>query len=135
MTTRWLLALLLAGCSTVLPADPADPTDPADVDQQSGACLAFEGRRFASVEEHECGLGPTGVVRCTWHLDIAPLDPQRSMFMWQHSDFGESGSIRCTGRQLSTDGFGRIYTGSYNPATQLLTWDGLMYTLLWSSAE
>ena len=124
MKTRWMLAALLVGCAA---DSPKDPEDPVVVDAQDGACTALEGRRFASVEEHECGLTPDGVALCTWHIELSALDPQRSNFMWQHSDVGESGSVRCTGRQLSTDGIGPVYTGSYDPGSAVLTWNGLPY--------
>jgi hypothetical protein len=127
MKAPWMLALLLAGCGT---DSPADPEDPGDVDAQSGACTAFEGRRFESVEQHECGLTPDGVAMCHWQLELSALDSMRSRFMWQHSDVGESGSVRCTGRQLSTDGIGPVYTGAYDPQARRLTWDNLPYSLL-----
>jgi hypothetical protein len=116
-----MLALLLAGCA----ADPAE--DPALIDGQNGACTALEGRTFSSVEQHECGLTPDGVALCHWQITFSAIDPQRSMFTWRHSDVGESGAVRCTGRQLSTDGIGRVYTGAYDPGAGVLTWDGLPY--------
>jgi hypothetical protein len=128
MTARWMLAFLVAGCTAN--TTPPDPTDTDDVDRQDGACTALEGRRFESVEEHECGLTPDGVALCHWHLELSALDPQRSGFTWQHSDVGESGSVRCTGRRLSTDGIGPVYTGEYDPATQRMIWDDLPYSLL-----
>jgi hypothetical protein len=127
MATRWILPLLLAGCASDLPADPGDP---ADVDRQDGACTALEGRSFQSIDQHECGLTPDGVAMCHWRLDVTALDPQRSSFTWRHSDVGESGSIRCDGRQLSTDGFGPVYTGTYDPEARRLTWVGVTYSLL-----
>jgi hypothetical protein len=128
MRTRWALALLLVGCA----ADPSSnpPDDPGDIDRQDGACSALEDQRFGSLEEHECGLTPDGVALCQWQLEISALDPQRSMFMWRHSDVIESGSVRCTGRQLSSDGFGPVYTGTYDPGTQRLIWDDLAYRQL-----
>ncbi len=128
MQPRLLLALLLAGCAA--DSDPSDPEDPGPVDAQNGACTALENRRFASVDEHECGITPDGVAMCTWHIEFSPLDPQRSNFTWQHSDVGQSGSIRCTGRMITTDGIGPVYSGSYDPATRRLTWDNLPYVLL-----
>jgi hypothetical protein len=127
MKTRLMLALLLAGCAADSTDPTDDPDDPSVIDSQNGACTALEGRSFASVEQHECGISPGGVVMCHWQLTFSGQDPQRSMFMWSHSDVGESGAVRCTGRQLSTDGIGRVYTGAYDPATRTLTWDGLPY--------
>ena len=125
MKLRWMLALLLAGCAD---DSPAGQDDPAVIDSQNGACTALEGRSFSSVEQHECGLTPNGPAMCNWQITFSAQDPQRTLFMWSHSDVGESGSVRCTGRQLSTDGIGRVYTGAYDPANQTLTWDGLPYT-------
>jgi hypothetical protein len=127
MTARWMLASLLVSCTT----NPSlnDPTNADDVDEQNGACTALEGQRLKSIEEHECGLTPDGVALCYWHLELSALDPQRSGFTWQHSDVGESGAVRCTGRRLSTDGIGPVYAGEYDPATQRLIWDALPYAL------
>jgi hypothetical protein len=133
MRTCWTLApalslslsLSLAGCSD--DSMSAIDDDPEEIDKQNGACTALEGRSFSSVAQHECGLTPNGPAMCNWQLTFTALDPQRSMFMWSHSDVGESGSVRCTGRQLSTDGIGRVYTGSYDPGSAVLTWDGLPY--------
>jgi hypothetical protein len=122
-----MLAALLVGCAA--DTSPNDPTDAGAVDGQNGACTAFEGRRFSSVEELECGLTPDGVARCHWSLELSAQDAQRSNFTWHHSDVGESGAVRCTGRRLSTDGIGRIYTGDYDPASRRLTWDGIPYSL------
>jgi hypothetical protein len=127
MRTRWLLALVIAGCSDGGSSEPP-PLD--GVEGQSGACTAFEGRTFESVEPHECGLTPNGPAMCLWHLMFAPIDPQRSRFSWQHSDVGESGSVRCTGRQVLTDGISRAYSGSYDPEVRRLTWDGLPYVVM-----
>lgn len=122
-----MLAALLAGCAA--DSAPNDPTDAAAVDGQDGACAALEGRSFSSVDELECGLTPDGVARCHWTLAISALDAQRSNFMWRYSDVGESGAIRCTGRHLSTDGFGATHTGDYDPATRQLVWEQIPYTL------
>jgi hypothetical protein len=126
MRTRWLLALAIAGCSDG-GTEEAPPLD--GVDGQSGACTAFEGHTFESLEEHECGLGPGGASMCLWHLSFAALDTQHSNFAWQHSDVGETGTARCTGRQILTDGISRVYSGSYDPDARHLTWDGLQYAI------
>lgn len=122
-----MLAALFAGCA----ADPApgDPAHAAAVDGQDGACTAFEGHAFSSVEELECGLTPGGVAKCHWTLSLSALDAQRSTFMWRYSDVGESGAVRCTGRHLSTDGIGPVHTGDYDPATHQLIWEDVPYTL------
>lgn len=125
MRTRWLVVLAVAGCS-----DGATETPALDgVDAQAGACTAFEGRTFESLEEHECGLGPGGTAMCLWHLRFEPIDASHSKFSWQHSDVGETGSVRCTGRTLLTDGIDRVYSGSYDPDARRLTWDRVLYAV------
>ena len=118
-------ALSLAGCAADSTDDPKD--DPTLVDNQNGACSALEGRSFASVDKHECGLTPNGPAMCNWQITFSAVDAQRSNFTWQHSDVGESGAVRCTGRQISTDGIGPVYTGAYDPSAAVLTWDDLPY--------
>lgn len=128
MRTRTLPALAALAVAAACGTDaPPGGDDPALVDGQDGACTALEGRQFQSVEQHECGRTPDGVAMCHWQLAFMPTDPQRSSFTWMHSDVGESGSVRCTGRQLSTSGIGPVYTGTYDPASRRLTWVNLAY--------
>jgi hypothetical protein len=134
MPPRTLAAAAAAAAATLIAAtgcgtddDPPAGDEAAIVDRQNGACIALEGRQFQSVEQHECGLTPNGPAMCHWQLEFTPTDPQRSSFMWRHSDVGESGAVRCTGRQITTDGFGPVYTGTYDPATRRLTWVNLAY--------
>jgi hypothetical protein len=125
MGTPRMLLLVLAGCS-----DASTTAPPIDgVDGQRGACTAFEGRTFESVDLHECGLTPNGASMCRWRLSFEPIDAQRTMFSWQHSDVGENGAVRCTGRQITTDGIGNVYTGAYDATTRRLTWDGVPYAV------
>jgi len=94
-----------------------------------GACTAYEGRTFESVDPQECGLTPNGPAMCKWRLSFDPIDPQRTRFSWQHSDAGESGAVRCTGRQITTDGIGNVHTGSFDTTTGRLTWERLPYVV------
>lgn len=100
--------------------------DPSTVEQQNGACIDLEGRTFSSVNELECGLTPDGAARCHWQLAFAIRDGQASDFAWSYSDVGESGRVECHGHALSATASRKI-TGSYDPATQMLTWDGQVY--------
>jgi hypothetical protein len=129
MRMRWMLLGLAAACSDGS-SDPVPPFDPGSVDAQNGACTAFEGRRFESVDQHECGLGPGGPVMCFWHLDFFGDGSDLSEFTWRHSDVGEDGIVRCYGRRLSANEFPPYYAGTYDPTTLLLTWDALPYRLL-----
>jgi hypothetical protein len=97
--------------------------DPATVEQQNGACIALEGRTFASLNELECGLTPDGVGRCHWQISFATRDKTASDFAWSHSDVGESGRVECHGETVAAT----TYAGAFDPATQLLTWAGEAY--------
>jgi hypothetical protein len=93
---------------------------------EQGACVALEGRRFTSINELECGLGPNGPTSCKWTLAFAPSDPIASEFSWQYSDVGESGLASCNHATVKANG-AREITGSFDALTQRLTWDGQVY--------
>jgi len=101
--------------------------DPSTVEQQNGACIDLEGRTFASLNELECGLSPDGVSRCHWQLSFAVRDTTASDFAWSYSDVAESGRVECHGQTLSATA-SLHHSGSYDPVTQILTWDGELYT-------
>jgi hypothetical protein len=106
--------------------------DPSTVEQQEGACIELEDRRFESVNELECGLTPDGVALCKWSLVFEMRDDASSTFQWQYSDVGEAGHVECYGasiNSLSAVSGGRTVSGSYDPATQKLIWEGETYTL------
>jgi hypothetical protein len=112
------LFLVLSGC--------ADPT--AHVVTPS-RCAALEGRVFASHEELECGLTPTGVGYCPWHLTFSARDATSSRYDWQHSDYGETNTVTCTDDAVSGVGYrDTTYEGTYDATTELLVWDGHDYS-------
>ena len=100
--------------------------DPSTVEQQEGACVALEGRRFASVNELECGRTPGGLAQCKWTLQFAVRDDISSAFAWSYSDVGESGLIECHGSQINSM-TQRPITGTFDPVTQKLIWEGQTY--------
>jgi hypothetical protein len=87
------------------------------------SCAMLIGRTFASVTEGECGLGPTGPVACTWHLQFAA----DRTFMWQHSDYGVQGTIACAGAAITGTSGAMTFAGQWAAATSTLTWDGVDY--------
>ncbi len=117
--------------------------DPAMVEQQNGACIALEGRTFASVNELECGRALGGAGRCQWQITFAVRDGSASEFVWQHrsgagspdspltySDVAESGRVECRGETLRGIASRKVSValgGTFDPATQVLTWAGQTY--------
>lgn len=86
------------------------------------ACQSIIGRTFRSVEELECGISPDGPALCNWRLAFGFDDS----FEWMHSDVGEGGGYSCADGNISTDGSA---SGTYDPGTQILTWDGVDYAV------
>jgi hypothetical protein len=112
--------LALAACTTTVDGVP----------EQAGRCTALEDRTFASLVEMECGLGPNGPVPCTWHLTFSADTATTTRLEWQHSDTGFDAPVTCTGADIkpaSTNSFDNMYSGSYDPATQTVTWAGADY--------
>ena len=100
--------------------------DPSTVEQQEGACIALEDRRFESVNELECGLTPNGVAQCKWSLVFGVRDDATSAFQWQYSDVAESGHIECYGATINSV-TQRPISGSFDPVSQKLVWEGQTY--------
>jgi len=102
--------------------------DPSTVEQQEGACVALEGRRFESVNTLECGLTPDGPAPCKWSVTFAIRDDASTSFQWSYSDVGETGTIECHGVTINSLPGSRSVTATYDPATQKLVWQGEAYT-------
>lgn len=118
---RFALPLFLVACTGGM-------QDPSTVEQQEGACIALEGRRFESVNDLECGLTPNGVALCKWRLTFATRDDQSSAFQWSYSDAGESGMIECDGAAISSiTASPRQVSGTFDATTQKLVWEDQMY--------
>ena len=105
--------------------------DPSTVEQQEGACIALEGRRFESATELECGRSPDGVGLCKWQLVFATRDDESSQFMWQSqisADVGETGDIACDGAAISSiTSSPRQIDATFDAATQKLVWEDQTY--------
>ena len=106
-------------------------TSEANGDSSYGdACGAVANLTFLSVEEHECGLTPTGVATCQWSIAFTDNGATRQL-SWRHSDVSETLVYRCDGYTITTavvSGTQPTYKGTYEPATGILTWDGFNYT-------
>ena len=121
----WLLSTaLLVACTGGM-------QDPSTVEQQDGACVALEGRRFETVNELECGLSPNGVSTCKWQLSFGTRDEQSSEFQWTSSysgDVGEAGQIECDGGTISSiSASPHQVSGTFDAATQKLVWEDQTY--------
>ncbi len=122
------MRLWLASPIVVIAACTGGMVDPSTVEQQEGACVALEGRRFESVNELECGRTPDGVGRCRWRLSFQTRDDQSSAFAWSYSDVGESGEIECDGAAInSITNAPHTISGSFDPVTQKLVWEDQTY--------
>ena len=112
---RWLLVsiaavvLAAAGCSGAGYAD---------------TCALIDGKAFASSDQMECGLGPSGVTYCNWSVTFTG-----GAYSWSHSDVVETGRYTCDGAAITAT---RSTTttpllGRLDPQTGQLTWDGATY--------
>ena len=102
--------------------------DPSTVEQQEGACIALEGRRFETAAELECGRSPGGVELCKWQLVFATGDDASSQFTWQYSDVGESGHIECDGATITNvSSSPRPISATFDAVTQKLVWEDQTY--------
>lgn len=90
-------------------------------DTPDAVCSAVVGTTFASTEELECGLGPDGPVLCNWQITFEG----DGSYLWQYSDIGQGGTYSCEDGVLTPDDPGLAAT--YDPATGILTWDGVEY--------
>jgi hypothetical protein len=112
-------SILLLGCA-------ADPRVPAASSPTASRCSALEGKTFASLSDGECGLGPDGVVLCTWHVKFEPNDAASTHFVWQHSDYGIEGDVSCEDAAIIEVATGTA-RGTYDAATGQLVWDLTTY--------
>jgi len=121
MKLALLPPLFLAACTGGM-------QDPSTVEQQEGACVALEGRRFESQADLECGRTPTGTALCKWRLAFSTRDDQSSAFSWTYSDVGESGMIECDGATISSiTASPHQVSGSFDAVSQKLVWEDQTY--------
>ncbi len=86
------------------------------------ACAEVIGTTFWSIDLLECGLGPVGVEMCHWSIHFE----EDGTFSWMYSDVGDMGTYACVGGVLSITS-GPMVDVSYDPGTDVLTWDGVDY--------
>lgn len=86
------------------------------------SCGDEEGT-FRSVPLLDCGPGPTGPIQCHWDLTFTA-----GQIEWTHEGVTESGSYTCSANELSATIEGTPYTGSIDPASGWVTWEGDVYT-------
>jgi hypothetical protein len=120
--------------STDLPAEtPANRDVAVETRTDSGyadACQAVANSTFLSTEPHECGLTPTGPASCQWRISFTDNGATRQL-SWQLSDYSLGLVYRCDGFSLtaqSASGTGETFSGTYDPVTGILDWDGFDYT-------
>lgn len=87
------------------------------------ACQVVSGKTYRSISTGECGLGPSGLVYCTWSIVFAA----DQTFSWMHSDYGVQGTYACNGAAITGSSGDR---GTLDFQTGLLTWDGVAYAPL-----
>ena len=87
-------------------------------------CAVLEGSRFRSVKFHDVGASAHGIPTLgRWQITFGDGE-----FDWVYGQHGESGSYACAGLDLiglARDG--RELSGTYDPFTGLLSWDGIVY--------
>ena len=86
---------------------------------QSDVCAELEDRSFESVE-----VLPCGAVNCAWAIDF-----RSGRFSWKHDTVVDVGSYACDAESISAtrDADGAGFAGSYDEASDTLTWDGKRY--------
>jgi hypothetical protein len=117
-----------AAVDTRAPGDR--PTEARPDVTYADACQAVANSTFLSVSELECGLTPTGVGTCHWRLVFTDNGATRQV-SWRLSDYMLTLQYQCNGLTItatSASGVGATFTGTYSPATDVLTWDGYDYT-------
>ena len=124
-------ALAVSVALVVLPSCGDDGGDDgAEVDAStdgtatSTVCEALDGMQYESVDQHECGRGPNGPLMCHWQISFAD-----GRFNWSYSDVMESGPYTCDGNTITAGQPNRDYTGTIDPATGRLTWQGIEYQI------
>lgn len=125
------------GTCTQVQVDPCACADGGDCCELCGAvdawlcvegplpdavCEAIVGTTFSSIEELECGLGPDGPVPCHWQVTFE----ESGDYLWQYSDVGEGGTYTCESSVITLENNPDLEV-AYDPATGILTWDGVQY--------
>lgn len=114
-------AILRAEGITVL-SKVFDKLKMATLSVYADACDAVRNAQFNSVEDLEGGLGPAGPTKRKWTLSFSDKE-----YTWGHTDVVEKGSYTCSEFSLTGKFYSTKYSASYDPRTDLLTWDGVVY--------
>ena len=113
-----LLATCLAACSPS--SQNGDDGGPQPDAELAGPCAPFSGKRFASVEMLECGIGTI----CYWHVTFST----DGTLYWQHSDVGETATYVCSNNSVTgTTTTGNTLTGQWDQKSARLSWMGTPY--------
>ena len=133
MTKQLFVAcLFVIGCGV-----ESDDVDRESVDLSTpvaGRCASLEGRRFQTVDlQTDCGPAPAGSQNtCRWSVSFGADGVAASSFVYLSSDVGQSGRVVCDGGAVievldnGEPGIG----GSYDPNTDRLEWDGIVFAPL-----
>lgn len=94
------------------------------------ACQAVANASFSSVSLLECGLTPTGTATCHWRLSFTDNGATRQV-QYRLSDYYLTMRYECSGFTISAFASGvekERNTGTYDPVTDVLTWDNHDFT-------
>ena len=98
---------------------PTDAGPDADANLGFDACVVINGLWYQSFFDMECGVDPMGItIMCPWRVNF-----DNGQWEWIYSDVTESGSYACIGKVI----IGGPYVGALDPATGILTWEGVSY--------
>lgn len=90
---------------------------------EPSTCAFAEPASFNSVEQLECGISPDGVSYCNWNVSF-----DNGEFQYRLSDYILIGTYTCDGNTVTAvDNGNNSYTGTYDPSTGQLDWDGHLY--------
>jgi len=90
---------------------------------EPSTCAFAEPANFSSVEQLECGISPDGVSYCNWSVSF-----DNGEFQYRLSDYILVGTYTCDGNTVTASDNGNTsYTGTYDPTTGQLSWDGHLY--------
>lgn len=95
-------------------------TQPTTNITQADACADIKNSRFSSVNQQTGGMTPEGASKAHWSIRFTD-----TTFSWIHTDIVQSGFFTCTDNNITLKD--SSVTGTYDPATQILTWDGVAY--------
>ena len=113
-----------SGASTSTTDASSSSTSDGSTTGAPDACALLVGKTFKSVDELECGLGPSGVELCRWTISFTEASYQH-----MYSDVGELGTYTCAGGVImgKSSGLGEDRAGTIDGATGALVWQAVAY--------